>query len=446
MRRASERGRAVAVTGAWMRILMLTNTYTPHVGGVARSVSSFAEEYRRQGHDVLVVAPEFENLLPQEPGVLRVPALERIYGSDFSLPLPVPGWLSDALDEFGPEVVHSHHPFLLGDTALRISAARGLPVVFTNHTQYERYTHYLPFDSPQLRRFVQKLAIGYANLCHAVIAPSMSIRRILEERGVRVPVAVIPTGIDLNRFSSGDGRRLRSRLGLHDEAFVVGHVGRLAPEKNLGYLGHALAEFLALESRAHVLVAGEGPAADDFMAAFAQHAVAGRLHRLGRLNLEELADVYAAMDVFAFASQTETQGIVLVEALAAGTPLVALDAPGVRDVLEDGVNGSLLPADAGTHAFAQALADVAHLSPTDLQALRRRARTSAQPYAMPRCARQALDLYEQVVRQHRAWISAEGEEWPPLRMLEEEWSIWTNFAEAMRVALLGDERRPETPP
>lgn len=424
-----------------MRILMLTNTFTPHVGGVARSVSSFAEEYRRQGHQVLVVAPEFENLPPQEQGVLRVPALERVYGSDFSLPLPVPGWLSEALDQFSPQIVHSHHPFLLGDTALRISASRGLPVVFTNHTQYERYTHYLPFDSPQLRRFVQQLAIGYANLCHAVIAPSESIRRVLEERGVRVAIEVIPTGIDLALFSSGNGGRLRARLGLGPEAFLVGHVGRLAPEKNLGYLGRAMARFVASLDTAHVLVAGAGPAAEELEAPFVKLGLEARLHRLGQLNMAELADVYAAMDAFAFASQTETQGIVLVEALAAGTPIVALDAPGVRDVLEDGKNGRLLPADASEETFVQALVGLAGLPPSEREELRRRARASAQPYSMPRCAKRALDLYARVIAEHRAWISAEGEEWPPLRMLEEEWSIWTNFAEAMRTALLGRDRQ-----
>lgn len=423
-----------------MRILMLTNTFTPHVGGVARSVSSFAEEYRRQGHDVLVIAPEFEDVPPEEEGVLRVPALERIYGSDFSLPLPVPGWLSDALDEFAPQVVHSHHPFLLGDTALRISAARDLPVVFTNHTQYERYTHYLPFDSPQLRRFVQQLAVGYANLCDAVIAPSESIRRLLEERGVNTHMEVIPTGIDLGRFSSGDGRRLRARLGLACEAFVVGHVGRLAPEKNLGYLGRAIAAFVARGDCAHAVVAGVGPAEGELLSAFTSRGLENRLHCLGRLDIEDLADAYAAMDVFAFASQTETQGIVLVEALAAGTPIVALDAPGVRDVLQDGMNGRLLPSDASEEAFAQALADLAALPFAEREALRQRARLSAEPYSMPRCARQALELYARVMAEHRAWISSEGEEWPPLRMLEEEWNIWSNFAEAMRSALLGGDK------
>jgi glycogen synthase len=151
------------------------------------------------------------------------------------------------------------------------------------------------------------------------------------------------------------------------------------------------------------------------------------------------------MDAFAFASQTETQGIVLVEALAAGVPIVALDGPGVRDVVEDGVNGKMLPADAAEEEFAHALAELAALAPADREALRERARASAQPYAMPRCAQQALELYRRVIDQHRAWISGEGEEWPPLRMLEEEWNIWTNFAEAMRSALLGGEAERGVP-
>src|SRR5512144_419241 len=123
-----------------MNILMVTNTFTPYVGGVANSVASFAAEYRRQGHRVLVVAPEFRDAPGGETDVIRVPAIQRFNGSDFSLRLPVPGFLFPALDRFRPDVVHSHHPYLLGDTALRIAAVRNAPLVFTHHSMYETFT------------------------------------------------------------------------------------------------------------------------------------------------------------------------------------------------------------------------------------------------------------------------------------------------------------------
>jgi len=146
-----------------MNILMVTNTFTPHVGGVARSVQSYCDAFRQLGHKVLVIAPHFEGAPEHEPDVLRFPAIEHFHGSDFSVPLPAPVGLQSRLDDFAPDIVHSHHPFLLGDTALRAAAKRQLPMVFTHHTMYERYTHYLPIDSERVRRFAIELAVGYCN-------------------------------------------------------------------------------------------------------------------------------------------------------------------------------------------------------------------------------------------------------------------------------------------
>ena len=192
-----------------MKTLMLTNTYLPHVGGVARSVVAFATELRRRGHRVLIVAPEFENCPADEIDVVRVPAVQNFNGSDFSVRIPIPGFLTSTVTQFEPDIVHSHHPFLMGDTALRIAAARDLPLVFTHHTMYEQYTHYVPVKSPLLSRFVIDLTTGYANLCNAVIAPSESVAEILRSRGVTAPIDVIPTGVDIARFEAGDGQSVR---------------------------------------------------------------------------------------------------------------------------------------------------------------------------------------------------------------------------------------------
>ncbi|HEY6131644.1 MAG TPA: glycosyltransferase, partial [Halioglobus sp.] len=139
-----------------MNIVMLSNTYAPHVSGVARSIEAFARQYRTFGHQVLIVAPEF-NQHQSEKDVVRIPAIQNFNGSDFSVVLPVTGLLGDTLDAFQPDIVHAHHPFLLGMTALRIARYRQLPLVFTHHTLYEQYTHYVPGDSPVLRRFAIQL-------------------------------------------------------------------------------------------------------------------------------------------------------------------------------------------------------------------------------------------------------------------------------------------------
>ncbi|NLT71109.1 MAG: glycosyltransferase family 4 protein [Verrucomicrobiaceae bacterium] len=416
-----------------MKIAMFTNTYLPHVGGVARSVQTLEEECRKRGHRVKVVAPEFDDA-EESPHVLRVPAIQHFNGSDFSVRLPAPALVRDCMDEFEPDVIHSHHPFLLGDTALRQAWRMEIPVVFTHHTLYERYTHYVPLDSPTLRRMAIQLATEYCNLCSTVIAPSESIRDLLVERGVTVPIVPIPTGIDTDFFSSGDGERFRRREGLPEEALVIGHVGRLAAEKNLEFLAEALALFLKERRDAVFLLVGEGDAGDPMETILEKAGAGDRVFRMGALSGTRLADAYAAMDVFVFASQSETQGMVLAEAMAAGKPVVALDGPGVREIVIDGANGFLLPGASRPDAFAEALRALTD----DAEAMRRRgamACSSAMDFDHQHCAREVTDLYERLIGERPVRSEEEKTPWDPfLNSLEIEWDL---FAAKMSAAATG---------
>jgi glycosyltransferase involved in cell wall biosynthesis len=418
-----------------MNLLMVTNTYPPFVGGVARSVQSFTEEFRRLGHRVVVVAPSFPGVPKGEKGVIRVPAIQRFNGSDFSVGLPIPGFLFPALETFRPDIVHSHHPYLLGDMALRISASRNAPLVFTHHTMYEMLAHYVLGDSPAVRRFIVDLSTGYANLCDRVIAPSASTARILLERGVKAPIAVIPTGVDMARFRDGNGTAFRASMGIPPEAFVVGHAGRLGPEKNLGFLIEAVIAFLAVNASARFLVVGVGPSMKEIRERFGRSGAAGRLHCAGILRGEKLADAYRAMDVFAFASRCETQGMVLNEAMASGVPVVAVDAPGVREAVIDGRNGYLLPA-LSVPDFSEALSRAASLSPGELRAMGEAARGTAARFSIQRCAGEALALYETMRATGRRTTAPEGNPWAfARRMFERERTLWRNRAHAVAAAL-----------
>jgi len=413
-----------------VRVLMVTNTFTPHVGGVAHSVAGFSAALRALGHRVLVVAPRFAGAPKHEAGVVRLPAFKRFNGGDFSVPLPMPGRLLSALDRFRPDVVHAHHPFLLGHTALRIAARRDLPVVFTQHTLYERITYDVPGDSPGMRRGVVELVVGYCNLCDAVVAPSETIKQVLRKRDVTARIEVIPTGVDLERFGAGSRQAGRRAHGIPQRAFVVGHVGRLAPEKNLGFLARAVGRLLSERPGACFLVVGEGPDRETMSQALAAEGLIDRVRFTGVLHDRQLADAYHAMDVFAFASQNETQGIVLAEAMASGVPVVALDGPGVREVVRDQSNGRLLPAER-EEAFAAALAWVAELPAAERLRLRRAARATAQHFSMRRNAARLAALYESLRSMHatlpRPGASHRSKAW---RRLAEEWKIWKNVAHA----------------
>jgi 1,2-diacylglycerol 3-alpha-glucosyltransferase len=432
-----------------MNIVMLSNTYAPHVGGVARSIDAFSRQYRELGHQVLIVAPEFDNQPPGEKGIVRIPAIQHFNGSDFSVALPVSGLLTEALDAFQADIVHAHHPFLLGMTAMRIARYRQLPLVFTHHTLYEQYTHYVPGDSPMLRRFAVQLVTRYANLSDRVFAPSESIALLLLERGVHTPINIVPTGVELPDFCKGDGVAVRRKMGIPDNAFVVGHIGRLAPEKNLHFLATSIAGFIraGMASTAgqsdrrevHCLVVGCGPSEADIRAIFAGQGVTGRLHMDGILTKRALAGAYHAMDVFAFASTSETQGMVITEAMAAGNPVVALDASGVREVVKDRVNGRLLT-EQKTDTFASALQWVMEQSAEQMRALAEAARETAEQYSMPNTARRALDCYEQLLTSNAIAHDQDDDLWMRLLdLIKAEWKIIEGFAGAAGDSILKNQ-------
>ena len=427
-----------------MNILMVTNTFTPHVGGVARSIEAFTAEYRQRGHRVLVVAPEFALQPADEVDVVRIPAIQNFNGSDFSVVLPVPRFLTAEIDAFDPDVVHAHHPFLLGATAARIAHFYDRPLVFTHHTMYEQYTHYVPGDSPAMKRFVVDLATHYANLCDSVIAPSQTIAAVLRHRGVHVPIEVIPTGVKLERFASGDRDRFRRKHGIASNAFVVGHVGRLAPEKNLAFLADAVAHFLLDCPEATFLIVGSGPAQPVLQERLAAQGLSDRLHLAGTLDGEQLVDAYHAMDAFVFASKSETQGMVLAEAMAAGVPVIALDAPGVREVVRDGNNGRLLAGAASAREFAVGIDWLRSRTPDERARFVDGARSTANELSLSRTADRNLALYAQLTRDGRRDGREAYDLWSATRrLIETEWDLLRGLSEATGAALQSDRSIPD---
>lgn len=419
-----------------MKILMVTNTYSPHVGGVARSVETFSERYRQLGHEVMIVCPSFEEA-ESTRRVLRVPALEHFRNSDFSFPLPIPAGTHQAIHEFAPSVVHSHHPFLLGDTALRVGAEHAIPVVFTHHTQYDKYTHYWGAeDSTLAREFINDLDVGYCNLCDAVVAPSQSVADELTQRHVTTPIEVIPTGVDVDWWAVGSGSVARREFGIPQDAFVVGHVGRLAGEKNVPFLAECVATFLATHPEAWFVVCGVGPAEIDILNACEKHHVVDRLLTYGILGSVQLRDLYHAMDVFAFASKSETQGIVIAEAMASGTPVVAIDAPGVREIVRDQENGMLLPVQ-NIQLFVDALDQIAKLSDVNRGVMAAELAQTAASYSIDQSAFKMLQLYQWSIEVRKVADPSELHVWRTrVNRLERELQIWSNFAHAIGDSVL----------
>ncbi|MFO7726401.1 MAG: glycosyltransferase [Oceanipulchritudo sp.] len=416
-----------------MKLAVFTNTYLPHVGGVANSVGALVEGMRERGHRCLVIAPDFPDQPEEEKDVIRIPSIRNFNGTDFSYRLPSGNRIGEAIKDFQPDIIHSHHPFLLGDAAMRMANQWSVPLVFTHHTRYEDYVHYVLEDSDYLERLAIELASEYANLCDRVIAPSGSIAGLIRERGVKTPVSVIPTGIDTKTFTSGSSTEARKQLGIPAGAFVIGHVGRLAEEKNLTFLVEAACHFLRENADAVFLLVGSGDLEEAIAETVEEAGLTDRVHRAGKLKGEALVDAYRAMDVFIFSSKSETQGMVLAEAMAAGVPVAALDASGVRDIVEDGSNGRLLEDDIGPEGFARGIGDVRNWLQDRPEALQKALAETARAFSSEVCMDALDSLYGKLHREMGGKRSASG--WDRfINRVEAEWEITIGRARAVGAA------------
>ena len=424
-----------------MKIAMFTNLYLPIVGGVSISVERFSEAYRERHHDVLIVAPRFPGQPDREEHVLRIPAIQEFNGTDFSVALPPGHELKALLNDFAPDLIHSHHPFLLGDAAVREANRLRIPLVYTHHTMYEHYTHYVPMDCRLLRDFVVQLATRYTDFCSLVIVPSESVARILRQRGVASPIRVVPTGVEPEQFEGGSAREGRRKAGIDPDCPIIGHVGRLAEEKNLAFLTRAVSRAMEELQDARFLVVGAGDMEQTMERMLRERGLGDRAVFAGSRGGRDLSDFYAAMDVFVFASKTETQGMVLAEALTARTPVVALDAPGAREVVEDRRQGRLV-GEEDEGVFAEAVAWVLRRPDDERTAMQSRARDRADAFSLGTCVDMALDAYEQALRASPPTVDQHGErEWDRLRTsIRSQWDIWRHRAASLVDAI--ERRKP----
>ncbi len=388
-----------------MNILMMTNSYKPYVGGIEKSIALFTNYLRQAGHRVKIVAPDAgRGYAEEDPEIFRVPAIQNFNNSNMPLVIPYPGIMQKALDDFEPDIIHSHYPFLIGSAALREAAHCHVPLVFTYHTMYEKYIHYMSMDSDAVRMFVAGLAKGYANLSDQVIAPSGSVARLLRERGVAAPIEVIPTGVEMDRFAQGSRSRGRRKWNIPEDTFLLGHVGRLTPEKNLGFLADSIVRLFDLlepEQREKVsfLIAGSGISEDDIVRKFTEKGFADKLIMTGVLEGLDLIDTYHAMDLFVYSSLTETQGMVILEAFSCCVPVVALAGPGVVDVVQDMQNGRLVSRQE-PDLFAGTVREYLDLSEHEKNSVRQRAVNTAENNSITNCTQILISIYERLVNRN----------------------------------------------
>jgi glycosyltransferase involved in cell wall biosynthesis len=335
-----------------MRVALYTNNYVPFCGGVTVSVETLRRGLEARGHEAWVLAPRFPGAAADPPRVLRYPSVPASTYPEFPLAIPFARAIAARVRALDVDVFHAHHPFLLGPAAARLARRQGRPLVFTYHTRYEKYAHYVPFSRAVVERAAVALSTRFAQRADAVIAPSARVRDELQRQDVRAPIAVVPTGVDLMRFRPGDRAAARRALGLALDEPLLLYVGRLDREKSVDRVLRAFDHVAGTLSQACLLLVGQGKEAVALRALAATLSSAPRVRFLGARAHDTLAVCYQAADLFLFASETETQGLVLAEAAACGLAAVAVTGPGCDEVVRDGVTGVLAKPE--TTALAEA--------------------------------------------------------------------------------------------
>jgi glycosyltransferase involved in cell wall biosynthesis len=333
-----------------LRIAMFTNNYLPFIGGVPLSINRLYRGLKTLGDRVLIFAPGYGRQdKSEEEGVIRVPTLIA-FGKRKLLRITniFSPKLFFRLREFQPDIVHLHHPLWLGSAGLWLARRLKIPTVYTYHTRLEHYAHFVPLPGPLFRNLIShQLVKRFANRCDAVVVPTFSAEEYLRVIGVTAPIHVLPTGIDFERFRQVDDNRLnRLRTEHHlDGVPVLISISRLSQEKNIDFIIDSLAELRHRQYR--LLIIGEGNERARLEEKIKRLGLDNHITLVGEVAPEDIPAYCRLGDLFLFASKSETQGMVILEAMAAGMPVVAVRSSGIDDVVRDGVNGFKTPEDPG---------------------------------------------------------------------------------------------------
>ena len=334
-----------------MNIGMMTDTYIPQINGVATSVSLFKRYLEKMGERVYVFSP----MIPKnESGTFKVNGLKFLWESQHRVAIPISHKILKLSTKLKIDVIHSHAPFSMGFQALRLGEKLGLPHIHTYHTLLTEYRHYIPFPFRPTENAVREFSSWFCNSTDAVIAPTGKIKDELLNYGVKSPIYVLPTGIDVENFRRPLKFSIRERHSISENDRIVLFVGRIAREKNLDFILKAFAHLQSKLKNVTLIMVGDGPEMKEFLHLASHLKVSDRVVMTGYMPRSEIVEYYRQSDVFAFASVTETQGLVVLEALAAGLPVVAVAKEGVADVLKNGV-GCLLIDDVQLETFVDRL-------------------------------------------------------------------------------------------
>ncbi len=371
-----------------MRILLVSNNFTPYTGGVVSSIQALVKELQKDGHEVQLITLGFLKQHDDPTWVKRLycPIRFRYKTNHMAVPWRSKAHIAYLLDTFRPDIVHVHHPFLLGPMAQAIAQQKQIPVVFTYHTIYEAYAHYVPLPQWLVRWYIKRTVLAFCKKVDGIIAPSSYIARYLKEQHIATPMVIIPSGL----MPCFIGPPITKQST--DKPIQLLMVGRMVKEKNIKALLAVAHELVAQQIPFKLKLIGYG-AESDQLKVYAYNTLQlpeNQVAFIHKSSKEVIAQAYKDADLFLFTSSTDTQALVLAEAMAGSTPVIALDGPGQRDIIKQCINGYILESPSVMVNQITQLADDHML----LAKLSKGAYQTAQQYRPEMTAKQHIAFYK----------------------------------------------------
>lgn len=384
-----------------MNIAFFTNAYKPIISGVVNSIELLCKGFNYYGHKTYVFAPDFPKYKDTEENIYRFKSINLTNKIKFPIPIPFSNRIFNIFPKLNIDIIHTQHPFLLGEVGANLGKKYNIPIIFTFHTQYEQYTHYIPFNQDLMKMLTKASVINYIKKCDLIISPTESIKDSILDYHVAKPVEVVPNSIEVEKFQniSPDIKKdIKNKFGIKDDEKVLIYVGRMALEKNLAFMLKSYKIILKEKPATKLVIIGEGPELEALKAQAVQLGINKNVIFTGRIEYPEIPNYIAIADMFIVTSTTEVRPLAIIEAFACGLPVVSVDVPWARDIIKDGVEGILAPQDAAI--YSEKIIELLY-DEDKLKKMSGNAQRTADNYSLYNTTKKFIDIYAKQIELKR---------------------------------------------
>lgn len=380
-----------------MNIAIFTNNYLPNPYGVTTSIESFRKEFEKMGHTVYIFAPENKGYKDKNKNVFRYPSVDIKYKIKFPIPIPYSKEINEKIEKLNLDIIHAQHPNLLGGAAMKWARKKNIPLIFTWHTIYDKYTHYVPWIPQKIStQWIIQNSVHYANKADKIIIPTSPVKRIVEKWGVmNKNITTIPTGVDEKMFINSDSKKNREELEIEKDKKIILSISRLTEEKNVVFLVKEVIKILRNNADTVFILGGDGYLKDGLIEIINKAKVSEQVYFVGLIEKEEIKNYMDLADIFVYASKSETQGTIITEAMYMGLPIVAIGALGVKDLIENEETGLL--ARGKNDDFGKKIQKLLDDNNLRLKLGRDARREAREKYTSKVCAKKMIEVYKELI-------------------------------------------------